>query len=101
MRALLAVMVARGYALGADVQVPPAADDGGSEGEVARLRVEVQGPANYWALAALGARRCLISNTYDAMAVDAWLRAGGFRGRCEAGLTDGGALLEEWTVWRA
>lgn len=105
MQAILDVMISRGYALKAAVTVVGAASSsssssGGGGGEAGSIRVEVQGPANLWALAALGSRRAWVSNTYDAMVIDAWLARGGYQGECEASLTDSGGLVEEWRVYR-
>ncbi|KAF8072881.1 hypothetical protein HT031_000541 [Scenedesmus sp. PABB004] len=92
--ALLDVMVGRGYALRAEVGDVAPAPGGGPGGG---FTVRVTGPCNLWSMAALGARRALVTNAYDVMAVDAWLHASGRAGAFELQLTESG-LEERWTV---
>jgi len=81
-RALLAVFVGRGYALSADVtEAGGGGEDGGGAAAAAAgglsLRVSVQGAATQWGAAALASRRSKLLTLHEAMALDAWLRAGG------------------------
>ncbi|KAF8072882.1 iolC [Scenedesmus sp. PABB004] len=92
--ALLDVMVGRGYALRAEVGDVAPAPGGGPGGG---FTVRVTGPCNLWSMAALGARRALVTNAYDVMAVDAWLHASGRAGAFELQLTESG-LEERWTA---
>lgn len=90
---LLSIMADKGYALKASV----ANVKSNSSGSGGSFTVSLQGPCNLWGMSALGARRSLVVNTFDVMAIDAYLRASGKQGRFSLQLTDAG-LEEQWTV---
>lgn len=68
-------------------------------GSSSSFRVTMQGPANLWGLGALGARRSLVTNAFDAMVIDAWLRASGRSATHTVRTTDTG-FVEDWTLLR-
>jgi hypothetical protein len=80
---LLDVFVRNGFCLKAAVT-----DLQGEAGDVVRWRTRVEAPANLWGLQTLQYRHALLSNAFDAFAVQAYLGASGFRGTYELDVQD-------------
>lgn len=91
---LLSIMVDKGYALKAAVSEVRPSDGSEATGS---FTVTLQGPCNLWGMSALGARRSLVVNAFDVMAIDAYLRASARQGRFSLQLTESG-LREQWTI---
>lgn len=92
-RALLGVMVAKGYALSSEVAVV-SSRDGSGEGEeegALELRVKLSGSATEWGAAALASRRSKVMTLHEVAALDGWLRAS----------SRGGGGKKEGPCWRA
>ena len=85
MDAIVNAMVAKGYALkGGAAKV---------EGDDARVRVYVSGPANLWGAQALAARGVSPPNEYLGYALTGFCRASGVRSAYTARTTDTGTEL--------
>lgn len=74
-RALLGVLVAKGYALASEVSVVPASPSSSSSSNELELRVTLEGSATQWGSAALASRRSKALTLHEAAALDGWLRA--------------------------
>eukprot|EP00198_Chlamydomonas_reinhardtii_P010335 XP_001699672.1 predicted protein [Chlamydomonas reinhardtii] len=89
-QALLDVCVKNGYALKAEVS---------DVDEAARsFKVKILGPANLWGLTSLNYRRAVVTNCYDAMLIDAFLRASGRPGARYELSTNSSGIEETWVL---
>jgi len=93
LRRILQIFEEKGYCLKAELSEV----EGEGEGGGGSFTVRITGPATLWGLTALAAQRALIANTHDAMAVAAYLRAGGRAAERELELSDTG-YAERWRV---
>jgi hypothetical protein len=80
---LLDVFVRNGYCLKASTS-----DVRGGAGGAVRWRTRLEAPANLWGMQTLEYRHALVSNAFDAFAVQAYLRASGFSGTFELDVQD-------------
>ncbi|KAK9807874.1 hypothetical protein WJX72_011848 [[Myrmecia] bisecta] len=88
---LMNVFVDRGFALKAQVRPTD------STGACSTFKVRLDGPANLWGLGALTSQRALLTNAYDALAVEAFLRASGRNAVYSSRRTDT-AVEQTWTL---
>ncbi|KAG2436194.1 hypothetical protein HXX76_006506 [Chlamydomonas incerta] len=89
-QALLDVCVKNGYALKAEVSdVDEAAQS---------FKVKLLGPVNLWGLTSLNYRRAVVTNCYDAMLIDAFLRASGRPGARYELSTNSSGIEETWVL---
>jgi hypothetical protein len=73
-RALVGVLVGRGYALSAQVSSSSSSSSSANDNDL-ELRVTLEGSATQWGSAALAARRTKVMTLHEAAALDGWLRA--------------------------
>lgn len=88
-------MAAQGYAIKVSLtDVVPEADGSGGT-----FKVSVVGGANAWGLQALTYRRSPLLNVYDAMVIDAYLRASSWTGSYDLELSPStGSCDTTWSV---
>lgn len=89
---LLNIFVSNGFAIRARVGTVEAGKGGGGS-----FKVTVDGGANLWGVQTLQFRRAPIADTFDGLAVLAFLDAAGFDGSFEVE-ADTASLEQSWTV---
>jgi hypothetical protein len=89
---LLDIFVANGFALRAKVGSLVVGKAGGGS-----WKIVVEGPANLWGVQTLQFRRAPIADTFDGLAVLAFLDAAGFEGYFEIE-ADSASLEQSWTI---